>query len=70
MGCLYTLGWMPSPIALLIALAIFLWFTGLSLVSTLCLMRPKGVMKSEMTEKFCFFSTSLVILSLLCPPKP
>ena len=54
MGCLYTLGWMPSPIALLMALAIFLWFTGLSLVSLLCLMRPNGVMKSEMTEKFCF----------------
>ena len=52
MGCLCTLGWSPSPIALLMVRAIFRWFTGRNPVSSLCLIRPKGVMYSEMTEKF------------------
>jgi len=39
-GCLYTLGKMPSPTALLTIRATFLWFTGLRPVSFLCLIRP------------------------------
>lgn len=41
------------PIDLLMALAIFLWFTGRSPVSFECLIRPIDVMNSAMMEKFC-----------------
>lgn len=52
-GWMWVLGWSPSPIDLLMALAIFLWLTGRSPVSFECLMRPIGVMNSAMIEKFC-----------------
>jgi hypothetical protein len=35
------------------ALATLRWLTGRSPVSLLCLILPKGVMNSEMKEKFC-----------------
>lgn len=44
---------MPIPILLLIAFAIFLWLTFLRPVSLPCLIRPMGVMYSDIMEKFC-----------------
>lgn len=51
-GCLCTLGIRPSPIALRIAFAIFLWFFGLRPVSLDCFIRPVSVMYSDMIVKF------------------
>jgi hypothetical protein len=42
-----------QPIALLIAFAIRLWFTGRRPVSFLCLIRPISVMYSDIMLKFC-----------------
>ena len=53
MGWRCTLGCMPKPMALLMAFAIFLWFTGRRPVSLECLIRPIAVINSEMMEKFC-----------------
>jgi hypothetical protein len=52
-GCLCTLGIRPSPIALRIAFAIFLWFFGRRPVSLECFIRPISVMYSDMIVKFC-----------------
>lgn len=51
-GCLCTLGIRPRPIALLTALATFLWLTGLNPVSLECLILPSSVMNSDIMEKF------------------
>jgi len=55
-GCLCTLGIRPSPTALRIAFAIFLWFLGRSPVSLECLIRPISVMYSDIMVKFCHVS--------------
>lgn len=52
-GCLCTLGMSPSPIALRMALAIFLWFFGRRPVSLECFTRPVSVMYSDIIVKFC-----------------
>jgi hypothetical protein len=52
-GCLCTLGISPSPTALRIAFAIFLWFFGRRPVSLECFMRPISVMYSDIMVKFC-----------------
>jgi hypothetical protein len=52
-GCLCTLGISPRPIALRIALAIFLWFLGRNPVSLECFTRPISVMYSDIIVKFC-----------------
>ncbi len=52
-GCLCTLGMRPSPTALRMALAIFLWFLGRSPVSFECFIRPISVMYSDIMVKFC-----------------
>lgn len=51
-GCLCTLGIRPSPMALRIAFAIFLWFFGRRPVSLECFIRPVSVMYSDMIVKF------------------
>lgn len=43
----------PSPIDLRMAFAIFRWLTGRNPVVLRCLMRPMGVMYSDIIEKFC-----------------
>lgn len=58
-GCLCTLGIRPSPMALRIAFAIFLWFFGRRPVSLECFMRPVSVMYSDIIVKF-------YIMSVLC----
>jgi len=63
-GCLCTLGIIPIPILLLIALAIRRWFTGRRPVSLLCLMRPMGVMYSDIMLKFYSSHINFFILSL------
>jgi hypothetical protein len=55
-GCLCTLGMRPSPIALRIAFAIFLWFFGRRPVSLECFIRPVSVMYSDIIVKFCSVS--------------
>lgn len=52
-GCLCTLGIRPSPMALRIAFAIFLWFLGRRPVSLECFIRPVSVMYSDIMVKFC-----------------
>jgi len=51
-GWRYVLGINPSPIALLTALAIFLWLRGLSPVSFECFILPISVTYSDMMLKF------------------
>lgn len=51
-GCLCTLGIRPSPMALRMAFAIFLWFFGRRPVSLECFIRPISVMYSDMIVKF------------------
>jgi hypothetical protein len=52
-GCLCTLGIRPRPMALRMALAIFLWFFGRRPVSLECFIRPISVMYSDIMVKFC-----------------
>lgn len=59
-GCRCTLGIRPRPIALRIALAIFLWFLGRRPVSLECLMRPVSVMYSDMIVKFLYSRMGLM----------
>jgi hypothetical protein len=58
-GCLCTLGIRPRPIALLTALATFLWLTGLNPVSLECLILPNSVMNSDIMEKFWKMSVEI-----------
>jgi hypothetical protein len=66
-GCLCTLGIKPSPIALRMAFAIFLWFFGRRPVSLECFIRPVSVIYSDIIVKF--YSPS-VSYQPECPVKP